>query len=496
MSYQRKYWKNDETKVNATNMNNIEDGIEEALDRVAETERQITKIHDLIKTEETKVYINKGFTPTYTLAQEFDSTQTYYEAYKKITPSELHGTWVYKENNVRPSDLNETFEVDTVRTPVGRLKYISYMMGNYGKYYYYDEEGNRIDDPTTYPIWIGTSESGSVNLGWCMSVTEGTSNLHNWLLAYYNKVSDNVLDENITTLEDLETYDELHPSYRVIELTEETFIPNKYYTCSVEPQWEDVADLGEGGGGSTERIEIELANLKQEVANVKVDVETLQNNSLSMLRQIDNLNKLIKADENGNVFVNLGYIDTYAKAYTFDPNQTYYEAYVPLDTNKLKGTWKGVSYQKPSGMYSFSKSFTVGTVLTTFTWHPDINATFERYVTGINTTGYCSVVNFDGSDAGSGPMFIQSDWNMCNQLSFKTEIDAATLQFVKAFYTKMSDSVIEEEGKNTIALLQAWDREHPSYRIIELTQETFVPDTYYVKTSVPNWVNIKTLQND
>jgi len=237
-------------------------------------------------------------------------------------------------------------------------------------------------------------------------------------------------------------------------------------------------DISGNGSGSSDVTREEFDNLTNTVND-----------------EVNARNQLIKSDGQGNVLVNVGYVEAYEKAQSFDPNKTYYEAYIPIDTNKLIGTWKSISYDKPSAMYSFSKGFTEGNVLTSNTWHPTVNAPFEKYVTSINSNGNCYFKSYDGTDAGYGPMFIGTDWNSCGLLSFKTEIDDATLQFVKAFYNKMTDRVIEEEGNNTIAKLQELDRQHPSYRVIELTAETFIPDTYYTKTTTPTWVDIKTLMN-
>ena len=541
MSYVRKHWENWETKLNANNLNNIEDGIEEALRGVNGLSEQLTidlerirnefaedftqireemseadqglsreitlvdekitllrdNLNNLMKIDSNgNTWINKGMGFTYTLAEEYDENETYYESYIKITPSVLTGTWVVKDETVAPvGSLNVTYTDDMAILPYMNEDYLHYfgsVSGGRATYYHYNNEGEKVSDGS-YPIWLGSAW----NACWAMSFSGEDANTLAWVQANHNKVSDNYATEELLSVEDIEAYDRLHPSYREKELTPSEFVPNTYYTRTEEPIWVRVKDLG-GGADITEleiainQAQIDILEIQGQLGRINQEINSIKLVNSTLTSQVNVLNDLIKTDNEGNVFVNIGYEFVYTLASEYDSSKTYYEAYVQITPSVLTGTWLQKQTTKPSNMYSFNKSFTEGVVIASGTWHPRTDSKFNEYVLSINSSGNVYYKRFGSSDSQYGPMFIGNDWNCAGDLSFKSEVDAETLAFVQRFYDKKTDRYVDESGNCTIDQLVALDIENPSYRVIALTEQTFIPNTYYTLTKQPNWVNLKT----
>ena len=52
MAYTRTYWVNNLTQLNAKNMNNIEDGIEENIEHISQSDTKITSLNSRVTTLE------------------------------------------------------------------------------------------------------------------------------------------------------------------------------------------------------------------------------------------------------------------------------------------------------------------------------------------------------------------------------------------------------------------------------------------------------------
>lgn len=200
---------------------------------------------------------------------------------------------------------------------------------------------------------------------------------------------------------------------------------------------------------------------------------------------------LIKTDVQGNVFINTGFSSEYVLATEFDENATYYEAYHSIDDTKLTGSWYAKINTTPT---NYPISFTEGTAFT-----QGFGAGLN-YVDSFQTGSSSSQINFmsvhyyqDGTrKTNGGPMWWIDRWNI-EELSFNME-NATLLEWVKTYFTKRSDTYYTDDYP-TLDEVIAYDQTHPKYREIELTQETFVPNTYYVIEKTPNWINIQDLLN-
>ena len=90
------------------------------------------------------------------------------------------------------------------------------------------------------------------------------------------------------------------------------------------------------------------------------------------------------------------------------------------------------------------------------------------------------------------PMY-WDNWNIDN-IAFNAELPE-TYNFIQSYFIKRSDTPLSAELP-TLADVLAYDQSHPSYRVIELTEQTFVPNTYYTLQNNPTWVNVKDLINN
>lgn len=196
---------------------------------------------------------------------------------------------------------------------------------------------------------------------------------------------------------------------------------------------------------------------------------------------------LIKSDAEGNVYINSGFTDEYVLATEYDANETYYEAYIPLDPIKLTGTWIPDESTVP---VDYITTFTEGQALI---YSPSVNKlefidSFQHHdgYTILITTHYYE----NGEKKTSWMPMYWDRWNIDN-ISFNAELPE-TYNFINTYFTKVSDTHLSEEYP-TVDDVLAYDRSHPSYREIELTEQTFVPNTYYTFKKTPTWVNVKDL---
>jgi len=206
---------------------------------------------------------------------------------------------------------------------------------------------------------------------------------------------------------------------------------------------------------------------------------------------ITDVSNLIKSDAQGNVYINKGFKDEYTLAETFDESKTYYEGYIPIDTTKLAGTWTPDQTKTPSELTRVSKNFTEGQAML------QSNYNYVYYIDSINPNSgsiinYMNVHGYNGGEkvTNSQPMVVVNQWNM-SAISFTIE-DETMFNLMKNFFVKQSETVLSDELL-TIDAIKAYDQQHLSYREVELTAETFVPNTYYTYENVPDWINVKDL---
>jgi len=199
---------------------------------------------------------------------------------------------------------------------------------------------------------------------------------------------------------------------------------------------------------------------------------------------------LIKSDAEGNVYINSGFVNQYTLAAEYDPTVTYYEAYIPLDPTKLTGTWVPDETTIP---VEYVTTFTEGQALiySRSIWKLEYIDSFKHHdnYTILITTHYYE----DGQKKTSWMPMYWDNWNIDN-IAFNAELPE-TYNFIQSYFIKRSDTPLSAELP-TLADVLAYDQSHPSYRVIELTEQTFVPNTYYTLQNNPTWVNVKDLINN
>ena len=226
------------------------------------------------------------------------------------------------------------------------------------------------------------------------------------------------------------------------------------------------------------------------IQQVQSDWGQTNSSAPDFIKNKELITDLIKTDSQGNVFINKGFIDTYVLAEEYDPTATYYKSYIPLDPAKLTGTWVPNESTVP---VEYLTTFTEGQAF--------------MYASGVHKLTYIDKFEHHDSytilirahyyDNGTkkdwyAPMYWDR-WNI-NDISFNAELPQ-TYNFISSYFNKVSDTHLSEEYPTVNDVLE-YDRTHPSYREIELTEQTFVPNTYYTYERIPDWVNVKDLVNN
>lgn len=232
-----------------------------------------------------------------------------------------------------------------------------------------------------------------------------------------------------------------------------------------------------------------------ENSGVKVQSDWGQTDSTQpdFIKNKELVTNLIKSDAEGNVYINSGFTEEYVLAAEYDATATYYEAYHSIDDTKLTGSWYCKQSTTPT---NYPTTFTEGTAFTEG-FGQGLN-----YISAFRTPSSSGQINlmdvFYYEQGGTkhtnmGPMWWIDRWNI-EELSFNME-NASLLEWVKTYFTKRSDTYYTDEYPTLTAVL-AYDAAHPKYREIELTEETFISNTYYILQKNPTWVNVKDLINN
>lgn len=197
-------------------------------------------------------------------------------------------------------------------------------------------------------------------------------------------------------------------------------------------------------------------------------------NNLALEGEIYQLKDLIYLNGNGKTVLATPSGFTYVKAMVFDPDATYYaRTRIPVDPTKAKGTWIIDEDWDPSDFafgISGSYYFVGGN-------SPDASKS-RGYSIIKNSSGWVMYNYYDVVVSGNNSMQaypINGGWGE-NARNLGIPNETSVFDGMLAHCTKFSEKVLGVDAEN----MEALETVSYEYTEVEVTEETFVPDTYYV----------------